>query len=471
MLLLLISDLSDALFLTKKEWNTMAYKHPSNENWPTLFIFNKMLKILEIVLILKFSGFVSTSDLNAKNVKNDSIINEDDAYIGLWDLKLNETSSPNMSGDGDELQNFLEIAYQNFSYLYNENLTIDQISKNSFEGVFLDEKVRKNEREIFNSHEVDVINSGNRTLKRTNTNNEYTETGVSAEQISNVLTIKPQFDKITSRNSNDSYLIKDDDDGKIVFSPSEKNNKFNENLWKNNQKISKPSSVQPVLTFETTNEATSSVKDKLVSLNKVKRAKTTAIVKHAIPNSVVTDNNNSTNYRKIIYDSLPINKNSNNLIKDIKTTETAIIDLEFNRNDSSTLDYDENFLSINNITEEEHLNLTAQTTSIVNSVKNNSDSPIWPVKHNAIVEGDVILGGLMMVHSREDTITCGPIMPQGGIQALETMLFTLDIINRGDILPNISLGAHILDDCDKDTYGLEIAVDFIKGKNFFFYIF
>lgn len=460
MLLLLISDLSDALFLTKKEWNTMPYKHPSNKNWPTIFLTNKMLKILEIFLILKFSEFVSTSD--SRNVKNDSIINEDEAYIGLWDLNLNETSNQDMIGD--ELQNFYEIAYQNFSYLNNENLTIDRNSKNSLEGVFLDEKVRKNEREILNSHEVDVINSGNRTPKRTNKNNE--ETGVSAEQISNVLTIKPQFDKITSRNSNDSYLIKDDD-GKIVFSPSKKNNKFNENLWKNNQKISKPQSVQPVLTFETTNEATSSVKDKLVSLNKVKRAKTTAVVKHAIPNSVVTDNNNSTKYRKIIYDSLPINKNSNNLITDIKTTETAIIDLEFNRNDSSTLDYDENFL-INNITEEEHLNITVQTTNIVNAVKNSSDSPIWPVKHNAIVEGDVILGGLMMVHSREDTITCGPIMPQGGIQALETMLFTLDIINRGDILPNISLGAHILDDCDKDTYGLEIAVDFIKGKNFYY---
>lgn len=88
----------------------------------------------------------------------------------------------------------------------------------------------------------------------------------------------------------------------------------------------------------------------------------------------------------------------------------------------------------------------------------------WPVKHAAIVEGDVILGGLMMVHSREDSIICGPIMPQGGIQALEAMLFTLDQIKAFQLLPNISLGAHILDDCDKDTYGLEVAVDFIKGK-------
>lgn len=89
----------------------------------------------------------------------------------------------------------------------------------------------------------------------------------------------------------------------------------------------------------------------------------------------------------------------------------------------------------------------------------------WPTKYESIVEGDVILGGLMMVHEREDNATCGPIMPQGGIQALEAMLFTLDRINEMKLLgPDVKIGAHILDDCDKDTYGLEMAVDFIKGE-------
>jgi hypothetical protein len=89
----------------------------------------------------------------------------------------------------------------------------------------------------------------------------------------------------------------------------------------------------------------------------------------------------------------------------------------------------------------------------------------WPVKREAVVEGDLVLGGLMMVHEREDTHTCGPIMPQGGIQALETMLYTLDVLNKDPkMIPNVSIGAHILDDCDKDTYGLEMAVDFIKGR-------
>ncbi|XP_014474152.1 PREDICTED: metabotropic glutamate receptor 2-like [Dinoponera quadriceps] len=90
--------------------------------------------------------------------------------------------------------------------------------------------------------------------------------------------------------------------------------------------------------------------------------------------------------------------------------------------------------------------------------------PSWPVKHSAVVEGDLVLGGLMMVHEREDTITCGPVMPQGGVQALEAMLYTLDTLNEQEIVPGVKIGAHILDDCDKDTYGLEMAVDFIKGS-------
>lgn len=87
----------------------------------------------------------------------------------------------------------------------------------------------------------------------------------------------------------------------------------------------------------------------------------------------------------------------------------------------------------------------------------------WPVKKEVVVEGNVLLGGLMMVHERENTMTCGPIMPQGGVQALEAMLYTLDRVNKEKLLPNVTVGALILDDCDKDTYGLEMAVDFIKG--------
>ena len=48
----------------------------------------------------------------------------------------------------------------------------------------------------------------------------------------------------------------------------------------------------------------------------------------------------------------------------------------------------------------------------------------------ADVNGDIILGGLHMIHERNTANTCGEIMAQGGIQAMETMLFTIDYINR-----------------------------------------
>lgn len=134
-------------------------------------------------------------------------------------------------------------------------------------------------------------------------------------------------------------------------------------------------------------------------------------------------------------------------------------------NDASYMMADAPYASDVSVTSNSSGELMSTVASANSKVENeNGTLKTWPVKHSAIVEGDVILGGLMMVHSREDSITCGPIMPQGGIQALEVMLYTLDMINESGLLPNISLGAHILDDCDKDTYGLEMAVDFIKGK-------
>ena len=47
------------------------------------------------------------------------------------------------------------------------------------------------------------------------------------------------------------------------------------------------------------------------------------------------------------------------------------------------------------------------------------------------------------------------------------MLYTVDRVNSspdGTVLPpGVKMGAYILDDCDKDTYGLQQAVEFIKG--------
>ena len=90
---------------------------------------------------------------------------------------------------------------------------------------------------------------------------------------------------------------------------------------------------------------------------------------------------------------------------------------------------------------------------------------VWPYRdYVAVVEGNVTIGGLMMVHERDERLVCGKIMPQGGVQATEAMLYTIDVINARNVIPGVKLGARIKDDCDRDIYGLEQSVDFIRGS-------
>lgn len=49
------------------------------------------------------------------------------------------------------------------------------------------------------------------------------------------------------------------------------------------------------------------------------------------------------------------------------------------------------------------------------------------------------------------------------MQALEAMLFALAA--AGPPAPGVRLGALVFDDCDTDTRGLEMALDFIKGNS------
>ncbi len=80
-------------------------------------------------------------------------------------------------------------------------------------------------------------------------------------------------------------------------------------------------------------------------------------------------------------------------------------------------------------------------------------------------DGDVILGGLFPMHEKgSHKETCGAIKAEKGIQRVEAMLYAIDLINRdSNLLPNISLGAYILDTCLRDTYALEQSLEFIKA--------
>lgn len=81
------------------------------------------------------------------------------------------------------------------------------------------------------------------------------------------------------------------------------------------------------------------------------------------------------------------------------------------------------------------------------------------------IEGDITLGGLFPVHSRGPVgVPCGDVKREKGIHRLEAMLYALDQINSDpDLLPNITLGARILDTCSRDTYALEQSLTFVQA--------
>lgn len=91
--------------------------------------------------------------------------------------------------------------------------------------------------------------------------------------------------------------------------------------------------------------------------------------------------------------------------------------------------------------------------------------PLQEFGHSIRLDGDVILGGLFPVHARgERGVPCGELKKEKGIHRLEAMLFAIDLINKDpELLPNVTLGARILDTCSRDTYALEQSLTFVQA--------
>uniref|UniRef100_A0A673NP18 Metabotropic glutamate receptor 8-like n=1 Tax=Sinocyclocheilus rhinocerous TaxID=307959 RepID=A0A673NP18_9TELE len=107
-------------------------------------------------------------------------------------------------------------------------------------------------------------------------------------------------------------------------------------------------------------------------------------------------------------------------------------------------------------------------TGMAGSVSQRTDPLTPPAPENAHsirLDGDIILGGLFPVHSRgERGAPCGELKKEKGIHRLEAMLFAIDLINKDpDLLPNVTLGARILDTCSRDTYALEQSLTFVQA--------
>uniref|UniRef100_A0A3Q4BXP3 G-protein coupled receptors family 3 profile domain-containing protein n=1 Tax=Mola mola TaxID=94237 RepID=A0A3Q4BXP3_MOLML len=85
--------------------------------------------------------------------------------------------------------------------------------------------------------------------------------------------------------------------------------------------------------------------------------------------------------------------------------------------------------------------------------------------HSIRTEGHLTLGGLFPVHARgADGTPCGDLKKENGIQRLEAMMYALDQINQDEqLLPNITLGARLLDTCSRDTYALEQSLTFVQA--------
>ncbi|XP_017351998.1 metabotropic glutamate receptor 7 isoform X1 [Ictalurus punctatus] len=85
--------------------------------------------------------------------------------------------------------------------------------------------------------------------------------------------------------------------------------------------------------------------------------------------------------------------------------------------------------------------------------------------HSIRLEGDLTLGGLFPVHARGVAgEPCGDVKKENGIHRLEAMLYALDQINSDEeLLPNITLGARVLDTCSRDTYALEQSLTFVQA--------
>ena len=105
--------------------------------------------------------------------------------------------------------------------------------------------------------------------------------------------------------------------------------------------------------------------------------------------------------------------------------------------------------------------------TIVHSISRDKDMNTLDVRSKSVkFKGDIMLGGLFPVHKKtENELPCGEIQDGRGIQRLEAMLFTVDHINKNDkILPDVLLGANILDTCSRDTYALEESLEYVRGS-------
>ncbi|XP_032238524.2 metabotropic glutamate receptor 3 isoform X2 [Nematostella vectensis] len=85
---------------------------------------------------------------------------------------------------------------------------------------------------------------------------------------------------------------------------------------------------------------------------------------------------------------------------------------------------------------------------------------------NLLMKGDILLGGLVPVHSKNVDLQCGELQERLGIQRLEALLYALDKINAANstLLNGITLGLQLYDTCSSETMALDKSLNFIYSQ-------
>ena len=80
-------------------------------------------------------------------------------------------------------------------------------------------------------------------------------------------------------------------------------------------------------------------------------------------------------------------------------------------------------------------------------------------------DGDINIAAMLGVHQYSSVNYCSDVTPPDWVIGPEAFIFAVEEINkRDDILPNITLGLVILDDCEKDTTALACATQLVPTE-------
>uniref|UniRef100_A0A1A9Z264 G-protein coupled receptors family 3 profile domain-containing protein n=1 Tax=Glossina pallidipes TaxID=7398 RepID=A0A1A9Z264_GLOPL len=155
-------------------------------------------------------------------------------------------------------------------------------------------------------------------------------------------------------------------------------------------------------------------------------------------------------------------KNDNQGVNVATTTEQVVSEYHPTAYLDNTWFALENQTKLNKITKRFPGKFIPHQRSSPNKIKNKAKAAD---SLSIYLPGDIILGGLFPVHEKGENSPCGEKVYNRGVQRLEAMLYAIDRINHDqNILPNITLGVHILDTCSRETYALNQSLQFVRAS-------